>query len=254
MQATFLNAYVRQRYKDLSTFMTVICGADGCKTGWVAIAWDLDTGWFSWRVFQTAHELFYSIPTLQIIAIDIPIGLPERGARCCDLKARQLLGGDRARSVFPAPLRAILSATSYEDACQKRDQIEGKKMSRQAWAIVRKVKEVDEMLWKYSELNARVREVHPEVSFYFLNRERSLQYSKKSKVGREERRNLLEPRFGQLMQAALTERGKLHCAEDDILDALVALWTAERIVQRISVTIPSRPQSDILGLRMEIIA
>jgi predicted RNase H-like nuclease len=82
----------------------------------------------------------------------MPIGLPERGPRACDLEARRLLGPGRASSVFPAPIRPVLVATSYDDACQIRLQVEGKKLSRQAWVIVPKIREVDDMLRDNSEL------------------------------------------------------------------------------------------------------
>jgi hypothetical protein len=106
----------------------------------------------SWRLCSTLHELAYSEPVPQVIALDMPIGLPERGPRACDLEARRLLGPGRASSVFPAPIRPVLVATSYDDACQIRLQVEGKKLSRQAWVIVPKIREVDDMLRDNSEL------------------------------------------------------------------------------------------------------
>jgi predicted RNase H-like nuclease len=100
----------------------------------------------------------------------------------------------------------------------------------------------------------RVHEVHPEISFYFLAGQRPLKYRKKSEAGREERRKLLEPLYSRWLQAALLARKKLGCAEDDLLDAFVALWTAKRIACRISYTIPAVPPQDAFGLRMEMVA
>jgi predicted RNase H-like nuclease len=234
--------------------MHTICGADGCRDGWVAIFKDPDSGSISWHLCSTMRELAYGEPVPQLIALDIPIGLPECGPRGCDLEARRLLGPGRASSVFPAPIRPVLDATSYDDACQIRRQVEGKGLSLQTWAITRKVREVDDMLRHDSELSARVWEVHPEVSFYFLAGEHPLQHSKKRRAGREERRRLLEPLFGEWLRAALAERAKLASAEDDILDAFVALWTAERIAAGIARKIPSAPQQDKFKLRMEIAA
>jgi predicted RNase H-like nuclease len=238
--------------------MNMILGADGCKKGWIAITRDLDTGSVNCRVYCTARELLYSQPTPQIIALDIPIGLPEQGPRACDLEARKRLGWPRACSVFPAPIRRTLTATSYEDACQIRYKVENKKMSRQAYGILRKIREVDEVLRQNSELRMRVHEVHPEISFYFLAGQRPLKYSKKIEAGREERRKLLEPVFGQWLQTALKEHKEqpkeLPCAEDDLLDAFIALWTSERIFNGKSQTIPAVPPQDACGLRMEMVA
>jgi predicted RNase H-like nuclease len=52
-----------------------------------------------------------------VTAIDIPIGLPGGRPRTVDGEARRLLG-PRASSVFPAPARGTLDASSYEEACE----------------------------------------------------------------------------------------------------------------------------------------
>ena len=43
------------------------------------------------------------------VGIDIPIGLPQRGRRGCDVAAKALLGAAHAR-VFLTPPRAVLDA------------------------------------------------------------------------------------------------------------------------------------------------
>jgi predicted RNase H-like nuclease len=53
---------------------------------------------------------------------------------------------------------------------------------------------------------------------------------------------------------ALVERAKLGCNADDIVDAFVALWTAERIGCGAAISIPERPPLDSYGLRMEMMA
>jgi predicted RNase H-like nuclease len=234
--------------------MNIICGADGCKAGWVVISKDLDTGNISWHLCRTVRELAYREPIPQIIALDIPIGLPDRGSRLCDCEARRLLGPGRASSVFPAPIRPVLAATSYDSACQIGFQVERKKLSRQAWAILLKIRDIDETLRQNIALQTRIREVHPEVCFYFLAEQHRLQHGKKRKAGREERRKLLEPLYSQWLGAALADHNMLESAEDDVLDAFVALWTAERIVSGTSQSIPSVPSKDAFGLRMEIVA
>lgn len=47
----------------------------------------------------------------------MPIGLGENGPRPCDQAARRFLG-QRGSSVFPAPVRAVLAATTYVQACE----------------------------------------------------------------------------------------------------------------------------------------
>lgn len=234
--------------------MRLICGVDGCKKGRIVITKDLDSGLISWRLYHSTHEIVYRAPRPEIIAIDIPIGLPEYGSRICDVEARQLLGPGRSSSVFPAPIRPILVAANYSEACQIRFQIEKKKMSLQTWAITPKIIDIDTELRKGNELRKIFREIHPEISFFFLAGRRPLQYNKKDKAGHEERFALLEPIFGHWLSSALAERHILASTKDDVLDAFVALWTAERIANGTCQTIPFEPPTDSFGLHMEMVA
>ena len=233
--------------------MTSICGVDGCKAGWIVIDKDLETGQITWHQVANVQELICEKYPHHIIAIDIPIGLTDSGPRTCDQEARKLLGPGRASSVFPAPVRPILTASSYQHACEIRFQIEGKKISKQTWAIVPKIREVDDVLKKSPGLQYRVREVHPEVSFYKIAGGQPMKFSKKKSAGKDERRELLAPIYGHWLVEALAKRRFLSSAEDDILDAFIALWTAERIAMRQAQTIPTEPPKDPHGLRMEIV-
>src|SRR5262249_1111464 len=69
----------------------------------------------------------------------------RRGARGCDVEARRLLD-TRLSSVFPAPVRPILTATSQADASRIRRNVEGKGVSIQRWTIKPKIVEVDHFL------------------------------------------------------------------------------------------------------------
>jgi predicted RNase H-like nuclease len=99
-----------------------------------------------------------------------------------------------------------------------------------------------------------VREVHPEVSFYFLNGERPMSAAKTKVAGRAERLSLLREWSGEAVVNALASRRELGCKVDDVMDAFVALWTAERIASGSAVSIPPQPPLDAYGLRMEMLA
>src|SRR5581483_1101280 len=117
-------------------------------------------------------------PAPKVIAIDIPIGLldsPQIGGRECDREARRLLKHPRASSVFSPPIRKILPARQFSRALG---------ISIQAFGILPKIREVDEQM--RPELQGRVHEAHPELSFYHLAG-RAMQYNKKTPEGREER-------------------------------------------------------------------
>jgi predicted RNase H-like nuclease len=97
------------------------------------------------------------------------------------------------------------------------------------------------------DLQHRVFEVHPELSFFELNDGRPVLSKKKRRVGRDERWRLLE-RVGALRPS----RPRAGEAEDDLLDACAAEWSARRVAQGNDRCIPGDPQRDTRGLRMEI--
>ena len=82
---------------------------------------------------------------LRAVAIDIPIGLPESGPRRADVEARRRVG-PRRNSVFPAPARAVLGATTYAEACARSRQVSGKAISKQLFNILGKIAEVDALV------------------------------------------------------------------------------------------------------------
>jgi predicted RNase H-like nuclease len=226
-------------------------GADGCRAGWICVA-RAAGGAVEAFVAPTAAGLLARLPRPAVLAIDVPIGLPEQGSRRCDEEARRRLGARRA-SVFPAPPRGVLAAGSWREACEARQRIEGKRISRQAWAIAPKVREVDELLRADPSLRARVREVHPELCFLAWSG-RPMRHSKKRAAGRAERRELVDGYFGRDAFAE-TRRPfrRSDVADDDLLDAFAALWTAERILSGDARVLPERPPLDACGLAMEIV-
>ena len=234
--------------------MTTICGVDGCDLGWLAISKELPSGRISFSLHPGAERLFTEKKAAQVIAIHIPIGLPEHGPRLCDLEARQLLGATRGTSIFPAPIRPLLSASNPVEAGEMRYKFESKKMSQPAYRVLVRARDVDAKLREAPQLRQRVREIHPEVSFFFLAGGRPTRDGKKTEAGRSEREELLKPAFGHNVADALGARYYMQTTSDDVLEAFAALWTAERILNGTSVTIPAAPLTDAVGFRMEIVA
>jgi predicted RNase H-like nuclease len=231
--------------------VTQLIGVDGCAGGWIAASRDAQ-GALSWRRVDAFEDLFArACPS--VVAVDVPIGLPERGARECDVEARRLLGVRRS-SVFPAPIRPTLTATSHAEASGMRRQVEAKGVSIQTWSIMPKIVEIDCFLRAQVAWRNVVREVHPEVSFFFLNGNRPMALAKRKAGGRAQRVSALRVWCGGGIDHALRDQGKLGCKADDIIDAFVALWTAERIARGIAISIPATPRSDAYGLRMEMVA
>jgi predicted RNase H-like nuclease len=146
-----------------------------------------------------------------------------------------------------------LRAATWEDACSIREPVEGKRISKQAWAIVPRIAEVDHALRQKPARQGWVREVHPEVCFWAWRGE-PMAHAKKHRLGREARLDLIGRYLGApaFHDVRLCHR-KAEVGDDDILDAFAALWTAERVVQRKSATLPEHPPLDSHGLRMEMV-
>jgi predicted RNase H-like nuclease len=231
----------------------LIVGMDGCKGGWIVAMLATPISKPDCFRVDSLPRLLTSHPALQCVAIDVPIGLAEKGCRACDEAARRQLG-PRRNSVFTAPIRPVLGAASQADASRLRRQIEGKGMTIQAYGILRKVEEVDYVLRTQPTWRGRIREVHPEVCFTQLNGGQPLQFAKKKRNGREERLRLLLPIFGAPLEDALVRRSRFMCEADDIIDAFVGLWTARRALRGEAVTLPSDPSYDAFGIPMEMIA
>lgn len=217
-------------------------GVDGCNGGWIVAARARGTI-ACWRIARF-EELFLESVRPRVVAIDIPIGLPESGSRDCDRIARKLLGPKRGSSVFPAPTRPMLETKSYP----------GKGISKQGFNLIPKVKEVDLILRRNAAARAVTHEVHPELCFYYLNGQRPIEAPKKKEAGRAERLALLRDWCGGAIDQALDRTRKLKCQPDDVVDAFAALWSAERIAEGKAVTHPANPELDPHGLAMAISA
>ena len=118
-----------------------VAGADGCRAGWLCV--EDCKGRLTGHIFKSFSELLAALPSASVITIDIPIGLPEQGKRDCDVAARFHLGRPRASSVFPTPVLGILHEEKYSVANLRHRDIDGRGLSRQAFAILPKIREVN---------------------------------------------------------------------------------------------------------------
>lgn len=205
----------------------MLIGVDGCRGGWLAVMQRKREQPVAF-VASTIVDLIAQVPQSGFIGIDIPIGLPNAGPRTCDLEARQRLKKPRSNSVFSAPIRPCLRASSYEEASKIRYKIEGKKMSLQAFGILRKVSEVDEALRAKPQLARRVIEVHPEASFAEWNGGKALRYAKRKADGKRERADLIQRVWPGVVEGLRASLSGQDYVLDDLHDAFAALWTIGR--------------------------
>lgn len=230
----------------------IAAGADGCRAGWVVVRRH-GNGPVQAEILPDAATLLRSLVPGNRLLVDVPIGLTDTGARQADKMARQFLRWPRMTSVFSAPIRPVLAAGSPEAASRIRRSVEGKGMSRQAWGIMPKVREMDIAVREIDPEQWMVREGHPEVSFAAWAGH-PMQSSKKSSAGREERERLVAAHFGEgLVEGLWPQIRGCGVGKDDLIDALAMLWSAERLEAGKAKVIPKMPERDGYGLRMEIV-
>jgi len=232
----------------------MLLGVDGCRAGWLALAAGPEGTEVSHQLHREAAGLFAQADW-QLMAIDIPIGLPEQGSRACDLEARKLLGARRS-SVFPAPIRAVLQAVDHQQACSISRQLQGKGISCQSFNILAKIRSVDAQLQAEPALAERIYEVHPELIFQQWNGGRPMAHPKKTAQGRQERMLLVDSEFPDAWSAIRQRYRRNAVADDDILDALAALHTARRLQRGQALQLPTQspPEIDACSIAMRIAA
>lgn len=230
-----------------------VAGIDGCQGGWLCLVLEVGSGRLEPRILPQIAELLDLQPRPVLIAVDVPIGLPDAGPRECDREARRKLGAPRSSSVFPAPVRPTLEASSYLAACELGQRADGRMLSRQTWGILPKIREMDAFLRADPARQTWIREAHPEVSFWAWNAKTPMVHRKKSDDGRAEREALILSKFGGSLAVTQSKLPRGQYAADDLLDAFAVLWTAERIRAGEAMTLPSAPPVDAQGLRMEIV-
>jgi len=182
-----------------------------------------------------------------VVAIDIPIGLPEAGVRACDVQARAALGR-RGVTVFPAPVRSVLGCTTYAEARRVLAVAGGPSMSAQAFGIVAAVRQVDIAIAPDDE--SRVVEAHPELAFMAMGSGATLP-GKRTVDGAALRRQLLEDWLPDLIEIVTT--APTRARPDDVLDALACAWVARRW-RADTACVFGDGSRDARGLTMRIVA
>jgi predicted RNase H-like nuclease len=174
---------------------------------------------------------------LAVIAVDIPIGLPDTGRRQADILTRKKVG-PLWPSVFMTPVRAALEAADYATAAGLSRRLAGEGISRQAFALQAKILQVDRWV---RQAPHRVVEVHPEASFAELAGA-TLQSRKSCWAGIVLRRRLLAAAGISLPDDLGLAGGK--AGVDDVLDAAAAAWTAVRVLRGQALATPPEVFSD----------
>lgn len=245
-----------------------VLGMDGCPGGWACLYWDGAQGLEILRLPSVEAAMAHLGPQ-GFAAIDMPIGLPERsfpGGREAERAVRPLLGM-RQSSVFSVPSRAAVEAGAdetipeaerYRHACTvaRATSEPPRAISKQAFAIFPKIREIDLLLQRRPDLVTRLWECHPEVSFRTMLGE-AVPVPKKvkgriSEEGLAVRRDRLAEAGFPVGDLTRETARRLRMGWDDLVDAAACAWTAWRIGTGVALSYPDPPERDAKGLPVAI--
>ena len=207
-------------------------GVDGCRAGWVVASLE------GCRVVERLSEV---TGDLDVIGVDMPLGLPAGGPRRCDVDARRFLA-PRGSTVFPAPPREIVHHTDYSAANAASRAAFGRGVSRQSFGLFAKIREVDALARQRADGFV---EIHPECAFARMAGH--VLESKHTPQGQSARAALIDAQFGPINRRV---RG---AAADDVLDAYAVLWSVLRFIRGEHVVFGDNERDD-LGLLMRIVS
>jgi len=213
-----------------------VLGVDACRAGWVGVV--LGDGPVRAHVGATVAEVLARAEAtgpVAVVAVDIPIGLPDAAVRRADRETATALGPRRS-SVFVTPTRTALNAADYRAGLAANRGLGMGGFSVQAFALRPKVLEVD--AWVRA-CGRRVVEVHPELSFARMAGA-PLCESKHTWAGVHRRTDLLRA-HGVAFPDDLGAAGRT-AAVDDVLDAGAAAWSARRVAEGTARCLPDPPE------------
>ena len=248
-----------------------VAGVDGCKRGWICVSKATPQAMPVVTVFPSWAELAASLNGSAVIAVDMPIGLPDktaRGGRGPEQAIRPFLKA-RKSSVFSMPSRAAVYAElgPFENEAERladhrrasavasQTSDPPRKISIQAFGLFAKIRELDGWMREDVSRCKRVIESHPEFAFTVLNSGEPMSRPKKIKGrvnpdGMAERRAFLA--CNGFTAGFLNQPAPRGANADDFLDACVMLLVAERHARGGALPYPSPCAYDSFNLPVAI--
>ncbi len=227
-------------------------GIDGCKPGWCTAVIEKDYA-LNFFTHKGLSEALQKYADAELILMDMPLGLKESGQqeRKCDKAARKLLNKRFKSSIFRVPVRQAIFEDEYAKASLINHALTGKKLSKQIFYILPKIKELYGYILNHGLNN--IREASPELCFKMLAGH-DLEYSKKRQSGFLERVEIIKA-FDKDIECK-TEKFKAFnrgLEKDDILDSAILAVSAKLGFQRDSIiSIPDLAEYDRHGIKMQI--
>lgn len=193
------------------------------------------------RLFETFADVLSEKPAYSAIVVHAPIGYrddPGDPMRSCDRAAKDLLGNRRS-ALSKAPTYETLRGGDWRDA----------RLDAVGIMMLPYYREVFSEVSPYRQRT--VYSGHPELSFYRLNDDTPLRFSKSREEGRLERLAILERRIQSLHTILKMEEQGIPLKH--LFDAAALLWTARLVSGHGAHRLPTDAEWDSEGLRTEFV-
>ena len=199
-------------------------------------------------VLKTLQEVLDYRPKFDFAAVNIPFGYPERPQgpyRQCDQQARDLVGWPRMVNLRPVPSRAALFAKSRDEALMIEPWLTKNDFRHFRW--------MKEAAIEIQPFHSRsVYSGNAALSFQHMNGDEPLTTSPYHDDGRLQRLELIRaklPGVDDVVTRVPPEgAGQVHMYE-----AAAMLWTARRASGRAISRLPTDPEWDEGGIRIELV-
>lgn len=146
--------------------------------------------------------------------------------------------------------------TDYKKASETNNRIMSKKLSKQSFAIIPKIREIDKFLQTHNEWKNRIAESHPEYCFSLLNGNVPVYENKQTPEGGKRRLEILcryYPHSHEVVELFKRTYPTLSRKTDDVLDALVLALIGAIGLDAGFTSIPEFPMHDPKGIKMQIV-
>jgi predicted RNase H-like nuclease len=213
-----------------------VTGVDACRDGWACVDLTVDqygdAAGLTVRVVGSLEEGLAGAVPGQVVGIDMPLGLLDRGWRVADGETRRRLGVRRS-SIFAISPAEVWRQPDYQAALAVCRRLTGQGFSVQAWGLRAKLREA---AGYRGHRTVRLYEVHPELSFAAMAGA-PLAEPKSRPAGQALRRSVLAA-----AGLAVPDDPAWRRAAVDVLDAAAVAWSARRIAAGQAVVLPDPPQ------------